>query len=165
MANAYQTVYNWFDVLKSRDHYINAYVIMPNHVHTIISFTSSKSINTIIGNGKRFMAYEIIKKLEDNKDEDLLNHLFVSVSIKDKLRNKQHEVWQPSFDWKDCLSDRFVDQKINYIHTNPCSGKWNLCTAPRDYVHSSARFYEEGTQGVYPVTNICEMEDIDFIRK
>lgn len=35
---------------------------MPNHIHALISFAETgQRINTIIGNGKRFMAYEIIK--------------------------------------------------------------------------------------------------------
>lgn len=38
---------------------------MPNHVHVLISFAKCKQyINTFIGNGKRFMAYEIIKRLQ-----------------------------------------------------------------------------------------------------
>lgn len=165
-AHAYDVVYNWFDYLKLKGHYLNAYVLMPNHVHAIISFISdSKSLNTVIGNGKRFMAYGIIKKLKDNKDDKLLELLSDSVSTKDKLRKKQHEVWELSFDWKDCLSNSFVDQKINYIHNNPCSGKWNLSPTPTDYVHSSARFYEEGVQGIYAVTNISEMEDVDFNKR
>jgi hypothetical protein len=41
---------------------------MPNHVHALINFVNSeKSINTIVSNGKRFMAYEIIKMLEQQK--------------------------------------------------------------------------------------------------
>ncbi len=32
----------------------------------------NQSINTIIGNGKRFMAYEIIKRLPAKKENDLL---------------------------------------------------------------------------------------------
>ena len=37
---------------------------MPNHVHVIISFSKTeKSINKIIGDGKRLMAYESIKNL------------------------------------------------------------------------------------------------------
>jgi hypothetical protein len=36
-----------------------------NHIHTLIGFRNTgKSINTIIGNGKRFMAYDIVKQLE-----------------------------------------------------------------------------------------------------
>lgn len=38
---------------------------MPNHIHAIINFkNSAKSINYIIANGKRFMTYGIVKKLE-----------------------------------------------------------------------------------------------------
>jgi len=63
-VNAYNIIYKWFDYLKAQGHFINAFVIMPNHVHVIISFIETEqSINNIIGNGKRFMAYDIIKKL------------------------------------------------------------------------------------------------------
>ena len=55
-TNGYDIIYNWFDHLKRKEHFINGYVIMPNHVHALISFVDTKqSINTIIGNGKRFM--------------------------------------------------------------------------------------------------------------
>jgi REP element-mobilizing transposase RayT len=46
-----------FDHLKSKGHYLTGYVIMPNHVHALIGFRrNDQSINTIIGNGKRFIA-------------------------------------------------------------------------------------------------------------
>lgn len=45
---------------------VKRYVIMPNHIHVIIDFgTSAISINTIVSNAKRFMAYEIIKRLKE----------------------------------------------------------------------------------------------------
>jgi hypothetical protein len=54
-----------FDYLKKQNHHITGYVIMPNHVHVSIDFTkSTKKINTIVGDGKRFMAYDIISILE-----------------------------------------------------------------------------------------------------
>ena len=74
-TNGYDIVYNWFDHLKSKGHYINGFVIMPNHVHALISFIDTKQcINTIIGNGKRFMAYEIIERLKKT-----MKHPFESV--------------------------------------------------------------------------------------
>jgi len=36
----------------------------------------SKSLNIVIGNAKRFMAYEIIKRLEENKHDKLLDASF-----------------------------------------------------------------------------------------
>jgi hypothetical protein len=26
-------------------------------------------------------------------------------------------------------------------NNNPCTGKWNLCESPIDYLHSSAKYY------------------------
>lgn len=42
---------------------------MPNHLHAIVAFVNwGKSINSIISNGKRFIAYEIAGKLEQQKN-------------------------------------------------------------------------------------------------
>lgn len=165
-VNGYDIVYKWFDYLKANGHFINGYVIMPNHVHAIISFTqAAQSINIIIGNGKRFMAYEIIKRLQMNNETGLLLKLSTNVEPARKAKNKKHDVWELSFDWKECNSPEFTDQKLEYIHNNPCSGKWNLCNTPEEYMHSSAKFYSTGEQGIFAVTNIMSMMDIEFVRK
>jgi hypothetical protein len=165
-ANAYENVYKWFDYLKSKGHYIVGYVIMPNHLHAMIAFrnTQGESINKIVGNGKRFMAYEIIAKLKALNKTSLLEQLSSKVNVTDGKRGKQHEVFEPSFDWKECRTDEFIDQKLDYIHKNPCKGVWNLSVELWDYPHSSARFYLPAEQGVYPVTNYSELEDIDLTK-
>jgi REP element-mobilizing transposase RayT len=164
-VNGYDIIYNWFDVLKSKGHFINGYVIMPNHVHALISFVETdQRINTIIGNGKRFMAYEIVERLKQKDETELLSKLVDGVEDKRKQNNKQHEIWELSFDWKNCRNKEFIKQKLLYIHNNPCSGKWNLCSSPVDYLHSSAKFYLTEEQGIYPVKNIWEMEDVVFIK-
>ena len=92
-TNGYDIIYKWFDHLKSYGHHTNGYVIMPNHVHVMISFINAKqSINRIIGNGKRFMAYEIIKRLETNNELDLFQNLSNKVEVSRKNNNKLHEV-------------------------------------------------------------------------
>jgi len=115
-VNGYDIIYNWFDHLKSKGHYINGYVIMPNHVHVIICFIETgQNINTIIGNDKRFMAYEIIKRLEQNGETALLEQLSSNVEARRKANKKLHEVWELSFDWKECRSWEFINQKLDYI--------------------------------------------------
>jgi REP element-mobilizing transposase RayT len=162
-TNSYDAVYKWFDNLKSKGHYIVGYIIMPNHIHALIGFQNTgKRINTIIGNGKRFMAYEIIDRLEKQNEEELLNRLQLAVETKDRQRNKQHEVWDNSFDWKDCRGEDFIKQKLDYIHKNPCRGKWSLANSPEEYPHSSAYVYTTGMQGIYPVTNYMELKDVDL---
>ncbi|MBS1920378.1 MAG: hypothetical protein JST17_09000 [Bacteroidetes bacterium] len=93
-----------------------------------------------------------------------MNKLADVVEVKRKKNNKQHEIWELSFDWKDCRSKEFIKQKLLYIHNNPCSGKWSLCSSPDDYPYSSAKFYITGEQGIHPVTNAWEMEDVMFIK-
>lgn len=73
-----------------------------------------------------------------------------------------HEVWEDSFDWKECRSYIFVNQKLDYMHNNPCTGKWSLMINPYSYPHSSAKFYITGEHGIYPVTNFMELEDLDL---
>ena len=65
LSNAYDVVYKWFDYLRQQKHYLIGYVIMPNHVHAIIAFSNNrKNINTIVSNGKRFIAFELVERLQ-----------------------------------------------------------------------------------------------------
>ena len=139
---------------------------MPNHLHALIGFSNSaRNINRVIGNGKRFMVYDIIDKLKEQKNEIILDQLSKAVNASDRKRGKLHEVFEPSFDIKECFTKKFIIQKLNYIHNNPCSGKWNLADCPQNYVHSSAGFYYNGMQGILPVSNIMELMDIDLSKK
>ncbi len=155
-TDSYDLVYKWMDHLKSKGHKIIGYVIMPNHVHVLVDFTKThQSINTIVGNGKRFMAYDIIKRLKAKGQNDVLSALSKNVEAKRKANKKQHEVWELSFDWKYCNSYKFIKQKLDYMHNNPCTGKWNLSESPVDYLHSSAKYYA-GELGNYAIDVIEE---------
>lgn len=161
-ANAYDSVYNWFNVLKSSGHNIIGYVIMPNHLHAIINFNNSaKSINYIIANGKRFMAYDIVKKLEQLHQTSLLQQLIAARSATEIAANKKHKVFETSFDWKCCDSEQFIEQKLQYMHANPCKGKWCLASNTIDYLHSSAQYYLTGEQGYYDVLNYRSLADVE----
>lgn len=156
-TDSYDLVYKWFDHLKTKGHRIIGFVIMPNHIHALIDFIDTEqTINTIVGNGKRFMAYELINRLKDKGENELLSTLSNDVEITRKVNHKKHEVWELSFDWKICDSIEFIKQKLNYMHDNPCKGKWALCKSPVDYIHSSCKYYLTGEHGVYMVDDIEE---------
>ena len=166
LANGYDIICRWFDHLGKKGHYIIGYVIMPNHIHVLIAFCNTgKNINKEIGEGKRFMAYEIIKRLNQQSANDILAELQQGVNTSDRRRGKLHEVWENSFDWKECISHKFIIQKLDYIHNNPCSGKWSLAESPVDYKYSSATFYINNEPGGYPVTNYMKLEDIDLAKR
>lgn len=136
---------------------------MPNHFHAVIAFCNTgRSINSIVGNGKRFMAYELMKRLRQRGHRNIIEQMKEWVNATDKRRDKQHEVFEPSFDWKHCRSDRFIEQKLKYLHWNPCKTTPPLAAVPEEYKHSSACYYLTGKQGVYPVMNYMELRDIDL---
>jgi REP element-mobilizing transposase RayT len=111
-VNGYDIIYNWFDYLKQQGHFLTGYVIMPNHVHAMIGFrNTAQKINTIIGNGKRFIAYEIIKRLQQSGEQELLDKLSHCVEKTRKANHKKHEVWELSFDWKQCETLDFISQR------------------------------------------------------
>jgi REP element-mobilizing transposase RayT len=118
---------------------------MPNHLHLIVyTRNSERTINKIIGSGKRFMAYEIVERLEKSGRDDLLKLMSDAVVPSERQRNKKHEVFEDSFDCKEIVTEKFIRQKLNYIHKNPVSGKWKLAEHYLEYVYSSARFYDLG---------------------
>ena len=163
LTDGYHLVYKWFDVLKSQGHFITGFVIMPNHIHASIAFSkTSKPINKIIGDGKRFIGYGLVDLLKKLNFIKILKQMETGVNKTDKKRGKLHEIWQDSFDWKLCVGDLFTWQKIDYMHENPCTGKWLLATIPIDYRYSSAKFYITGIQREYPVLNFKNLHDMNL---
>ena len=103
--------------MKANGNEILGFVIMPNHVHLLLHYTNTRqSLNTIIGNGKRFIGYDIVKRLEEKGETILLNQMKEAVRAKDRQRNKIHQVWKGTFDVKECRTEKFILQKLNYIH-------------------------------------------------
>jgi len=158
-ANAYGSVYRWFEHLKADGCHVIGYVIMPNHFHVMLYPThSGTSINKVVGECKRFMAYDIVQGLKKTRKNDLLEKLKAGVRQKEIGKGKLHQVFRLSFDARKCLSEKMVWQKLDYIHRNPVSGKWSLVDDYTKYVHSSAGYYALGISGKFDVTHY---KDID----
>ena len=65
--------YRWFEHLKSDGCHVVGYVIMPNHFHVLLYPThTGTSINKMIGECKRFMAYDIVQSLRCQGKKALL---------------------------------------------------------------------------------------------
>ena len=71
-------------------------------------------------------------------------------------KGKKHQVFRLSFDAKLCFDVRMVEQKLDYIHHNPTSGKWRLTDDFTKYHHSSAGYYELGDENKY----VTHYEDV-----
>jgi hypothetical protein len=82
-----------------------------------------------------------------------------SVAIKDRQKGQLHTVWKDSFEVKECRTEKFLLQKLHYIHNNPVSGKWRLASSSTEYMHSSASFYYNGIQRQFEVVDYDKLLD------
>lgn len=147
ISNSYDLIYSWLRLIREDRAEVLAFVIMPNHVHLLLQLRSHEvNLNIMLSNAKRFMAYELVKRLEEKGQHDLLQILSKGCSIREAAKGQLHKVFEPSFDAKPVYTEDFLLQKLNYIHHNPVKGKWNLSSDYVDYQHSSAAFYETGAR-------------------
>lgn len=94
-----------------------------------------------------------MKRLKEKGNTEVLRKLEEGVVESDRKRGKKHEVFQPSFDCKLCASERFILQKLHYIHHNPVVKHWSLTEDFSTFEHSSAKFYEHNELCKIPVTH------------
>jgi len=93
---------------------IYGFIIMPNHMHLIIS---SKNLSNVMRNIKSYTACKIIDKLKENENIDILNKFREE---KQGFKNQsEFQVWQEGFHPKLIINDEEFEQKMNYIHYNP----------------------------------------------
>ncbi len=94
------------------------------------------------------------------QEDKLLKILENGVSELERKKHSRYKVFITSFESKECYTTEFIQQKLTYIHNNPVSKHWSLAKAIEDYVHSSAKFYLTGEQGIYHVTHYLDFYDI-----
>ena len=114
-----------------------AFAIMPNHFHIIWRIAAEFQQNDFQRDFLKITAKQIIDIIS-RTDKQLLE------KIKVDLKDRKMQVWKRNSMSIDLYNHSFFLQKLEYIHNNPCQPKWNLVIHPRDYVFSSAKFYETG---------------------
>jgi len=117
--------------------HVYAFVIMPNHIHFVWEMLDKNGKEMPHASFNKKVAHEIVKDLK-------LYHTQVLPFFKVNEKEREYRIWQ-----RDALAIEMdtrnkVEQKIDYIHTNPLQEHWNLSKRPEDYKWSSAEFYETG---------------------
>ena len=152
-TNAYDHIYRWMHIAQAKGARIFGYVIMPNHIHLLIHTPEGQSINTLLANAKRFLAYEIRSQLVDLEEHGLQVTLKAALRPCYVARGRAYRLFMPSSDIRECYDEAMIQQKLDYIHANPVKGKWMLAENYLDYPHSSAGFYARGDASNAPVEN------------
>lgn len=143
MTNIFDFISISFSKLAAKDFKNVGFVIMPNHMHfVVVAGEKSKNLNREIGNTKRFLAYEIVDRLESAGETEILRILHEGVANKERNIGKKHHVFRGSFDAQCIIDETELLKVLDYMHHNPIKGKWNLVDDFRHYPYSSAGFYE-----------------------
>lgn len=125
---------------------IHSYVIMPTHLHAIIT-AGDDDLSGIIRDFKKFTSREIYK-LADKENNKLLTWMFEKAAEKDK--DRRFRVWQDEFHPEVIYSQNVFLQKANYIHANPI--RKGLAIEPNQWYYSSAAQYIDGKDGALDIT-------------
>jgi len=155
------TMYKWYSVLQfdeCKDVIINslkfltsnkrikvyAYVIMPNHIHLLWRIEKGHLRKDVQRDFLRFTGQQI-KFFLQKKYPDKLEKLKVG------LKDRKYQIWQRNSLSKELWGEEILIQKLDYIHNNPCQGKWQLCDVAEKYNYSSAMYYFTNKNN--PITN------------
>ena len=115
---------------------IHGYVIMPNHIHTILS-AANGNLSDVLRDYKRFTSGRISELLNEAGNNRLLNYF--STAAGRIGRGNEYKVWQSGSHPEAIISNDFFIQKLNYIHNNPV--RKGFVERPEYWMFSSARNY------------------------
>ncbi len=109
---------------------IHGYVIMPNHLHLLLTIPEDRNISSFIRDTKKRVAYEYLKN----------------------RKMKIQKFWQYRFDDVFIYSEEIFTVKLKYIHYNPV--KAGLANRPEDWPYSSASFYSGGKSKIIKLDHL-----------
>ena len=122
---------------------IHGYVIMPNHIHAILSATQPRhDLSSIIGNMKKYTANRFVKMIKEEHEgrgwwiERLFKH-----AAKKHVRNVKHQVWTHDNHPIELENYDIIQQKLEYIHNNPVVAGY--VSEPEHWRYSSASNYQK----------------------
>ncbi len=117
-----------------------AYVIMTNHIHTIMQ-NSAGDLSGLIRDFKKFTSKAILKEVNENNQESRREWLQMVFKYHAKYnkRVKDLQLWTYEDHAVELNSNEMIDSKLEYIHMNPVRAGW--VGKAEDYLYSSARNY------------------------
>ena len=115
---------------------VNAYVIMPTHLHAILfdgEFNSDRLKHTL-DDMRKFTGRQLLDYSAQH-----LPRSFAEVFKIHAGEDRQRRFWQPTQHPIGVFSEKVWKQKVDYLHYNPC--RKGLVFRPEDWRFSSALFW------------------------
>jgi putative transposase len=151
------TVVGWADVFTRKNHKdaiiaalkyscenkglkIFAYCLMTNHLHLIANCDEPYLLKDTIRDFKKHTSKQIISQISNEPESrrEWLLSLF-GMAAAGSVKHKNYRFWQEGNHAIELFSEKFIWEKINYIHRNPV--KENFVGSPEEWLYSSASNY------------------------
>ncbi|MBN4072623.1 transposase [Crocinitomix catalasitica] len=151
------TVVDWVDVFTRKNHKdaivdslrycikekglnVYAYCLMSNHLHLIVNCDEPFQLRDVMRDFKKFTSKKIISQIQnqpESRKKWMLN-IFMGQAAA-SAKHSSFKFWQAGNHAIELFSEKFVWDKINYIHNNPVEEKF--VNKPEDWKYSSASNY------------------------
>ena len=112
------------------------YVIMPDHIHLLIWPKEERTVTEFMRDFKRFTSGRITRQAKVEGKAKWIKEFEEAGS---ETGRAEFKVWQDSFWEQSIYTERFLKQKLDYIHLNPVRA--GIVKTAADYPYSSYRNY------------------------
>ncbi len=112
------------------------FVIMPDHIHILIFPQIGQAVTDFMRDFKRFTSGRITRQA---KVEGRTEWMEAFEKAGTETGRAEHKVWQDSFWEQSIYTEKFLGQKLDYIHLNPVRA--GIVEASAEYPYSSYRNY------------------------
>lgn len=121
---------------------LNAYVIMTNHIHVIMSSKNGK-LSDLVRDFKKHTSKKILASIKSIPEESRKEWLKMIFEYHAKFNKRVREVqfWTHENHAVELITNEMLESRLDYIHNNPVTAGWVEC--PEHYLNSSARNYFE----------------------
>jgi REP element-mobilizing transposase RayT len=129
---------------------VHAYVLMPNHLHMIISSEPPDALPHIMRDLKRSTSREITRRLQEDRQGPVLWRMRRAV---DPCKENDYRVWQRGYHPIAIFTPDFLRGKLDYLHANPV--RKGYVRAPEEWLYSSAYDYAHDATGVMEIDRLA----------
>lgn len=153
------TVVGWIDVFTRKNHKdaiieslryciahkglnVYSFCLMSNHLHLIANCNEPFQLKDVIRDFKKFSAKKILNQImnePESRREWMLNEF--SKAADKSRKHKSFKFWQTGNHAIELFNEKFMWDKINYIHNNPVAEGFVLNDF--EWMYSSASNYHE----------------------
>jgi putative transposase len=118
------------------------YVVMPNHVHLLLSEPKKGTPSTVL----QMLKQRVCRKMRKKKSSTPKGQM--RLQFPRFVRDLPH-FWQPRFYDFNVYSAKKQKEKLDYMHANPVNR--SLVKRPKDWPWSSWSFYFSAEPGLIPI--------------